>query len=203
MHLTKKQKQIYDFLNGFINEHGYAPSIAEIGEHFGLSSPATIHKHLTNLEAKGLIQRHKNMSRAIEMPHADVAPSVVEAPLLGEIVAGAPVRAYDDATATISIPEDMVGRNRTYVLKVRGESMIEDAIRDGDMVIVDERSWADNGETVVALIDNESATLKRYYREGKMIRLQPANAAMAPIMVEEERLTIQGVVIGLIRKFNA
>ncbi|MBF0170881.1 MAG: transcriptional repressor LexA [Nitrospinae bacterium] len=201
MHLTKKQKQIFDYLTVFIKEQGYAPSIVEIGQHFGLSSPATIHKHLTNLEAKGLIKREKNMSRAIEMPTREAAPSSVEAPLLGYIQAGAPVETFPVAE-TVSIPEDMMGRNRTYVLKVKGDSMIEDSIREGDMVIVDERAWADNGETVVALIDGESATLKRYYREGKMIRLQPANAAMAPIMVEESRLAIQGVVIGLIRKFR-
>lgn len=201
MHLTKRQKFIYDFIVSFIEENGYAPSIVEIGEHFGLSSPATIHKHLTNLEAKGLIKRLKNMSRAIELiPREADSGSSVDVPLLGYIAAGAPLMTYP-FEESISIPNDMLGRNRTYVLKVKGDSMIEEGINDGDFVIVDERQHANDGETVVALINKESATLKKFYREDSLIRLQPANSSMEPIMVPADQLAIQGVVIGLLRKF--
>lgn len=201
MHLTKRQKHIYDFIASSIKDNGYAPSIVEIGEHFGLSSPATVHKHLTNLEAKGLLRRLKNMSRAIELTNqGEEDHSAVNVPLLGCIVAGAPLETYA-VEDTISIPSDMIGRKRTYVLKVKGDSMIEEGIHDGDFVIIDERNTAENGETVVALINNESATLKKYYRENGQVRLQPANSSMEPIMVPADQLAIQGVVIGLLRKF--
>jgi len=201
MHLTKRQKLIYDFIVAFIQENGYAPSIVEIGERFGLSSPATVHKHLTNLEAKGLLRRSKNLSRAIELVElAGQGMAPVEAPLYGYIAAGSPIETFP-VEESISIPGDMIGRNRTYVLKVRGDSMIEDHIRDGDYVIVDERGYADNGETVVALVRNESATLKKYYRENGQVRLQPANAEMEPIIVSADEVAVQGVVIGLLRKF--
>lgn len=201
MHLTKRQKYIYDFIVSFIDDRGYAPSIVEIGEHFGLSSPATVHKHLTNLEAKGLIRRLRNMSRAIELvPSEAESESSFEVPLLGYIAAGAPLETYP-FEESVSIPGDMLGRNRTYVLKVKGDSMIEEGINDGDFVIVDERQHANDGETVVALINKEGATLKKFYREDSLIRLQPANSSMEPIMAPADQVTIQGVVIGLLRKF--
>lgn len=201
MSLTRKQKLIYDFIVSFIDENGYAPSIMEIAAGFGLSSPATIHKHLTNLEAKGLLRRRRNMSRAIEMvsqPKGNGGSAPV--PLLGMIAAGSPVEVFENEEC-ICVPEDMIGRNRTYVLKVRGESMIEEQIRDGDYVIVDEREQAENGETVVALVDGESVTLKKYYRENGHVRLQPANSSMEPMIFTPDRVAIQGVVIGLLRKF--
>jgi len=202
MYLTKRQKHIYDYIVSFIKERGYAPSIVEIGEHFGLSSPATIHKHLTNLESKGLIRRQKNLSRAIELSSSEADPfsASTDIPLMGTIAAGAPVETYP-MEETVSVPNDMLGRKNTYVLKVRGDSMIEEHIRDGDYVIIDERDYADNGETVVALVNNENTTLKKYFRENRYIRLQPANSEMEPIMVPAEQVTIQGVVIGLLRKF--
>ncbi len=202
MHLTKRQKLIYDYIVTFIDEQGYAPSIVEIGEHFGLSSPATIHKHLMNLEAKGLIRRHRNLSRAIELVDRmdEAGGRSTEVPLCGHIAAGVPVEAYQQ-DETISIPNDMIGRKRTYVLKVKGDSMIEEHIKDGDYVIIDERGYADNGETVVALVNNDSATLKKYYAQNGYVRLQPANSSMEPIIVEADQVTIQGVMIGLLRKF--
>ncbi len=200
MHLTKKQKLIFDFIKHAIQRDGYAPSIHEIGEHFGLSSPATIHKHLTNLEEKGLIRRAPNMSRGMELLGSEPHVAGVEVPLLGTIAAGRPIEAFS-VEETISIPEDMLGRNGTYVLKVKGESMIEEQIRDGDFVVIEERNHAVNGETVVALVDGDSVTLKKYYRQNERIRLQPANANMEPIIVPEENVSIQGVVIGLLRKF--
>ena len=201
MHLTKRQKLVFDFIASFIKQKGYAPSIVEIGEKFGLSSPATIHKHLLNLEAKGLIRRQRNLSRAIELVE-QFPPRVAsaEVPLLGSIAAGAPIEAFP-IEETIAIPEDMLGRGRTYVLKVRGDSMIEDQIRDGDYVIVDEASTANNGDTVVALVNNDCATMKKFYRENGHVRLQPANSSMDPIIVPASGVKIQGIVIGLLRKF--
>jgi len=202
MHLTKRQKLVYDYIASFIKQKGYAPSIVEICEKFGLSSPATIHKHLTNLESKGLIRRQKNLSRAIELLEPSQAPSSAsrEVPLLGLIAAGFPIETFP-SEETISVPEDMLGRGRTYVLKVKGDSMIEDHIQDGDYVIVDEAETADNGDTVVALVDNDSATMKKFYRENGNVRLQPANSSMTPIIVPADQVKIQGIVIGLLRKF--
>lgn len=201
MHLTKRQRLIYDLIVAHIRDKGYAPSIMEIGEHFNLSSPATIHRHLLNLEAKGLIRRQRNVSRSMELVNIEKETGYsAEAPLLGSIAAGQPLETYP-VEETIAIPPDMMGRRRTYVLKVRGDSMIEDHIQNGDFVIVDETNHAENGETVVALVNGESATLKRFFREHGHVRLQPANSAMAPIIVPEDQVVIQGVVIGLLRKF--
>lgn len=210
MFLTKRQRQIYEFIKASIETNGYAPSLQEIGRQFDLSSLATIHKHLMNLEEKGLIKRYWNRSRAIELtfpsgvnaggaPH--LAPTAIELPLLGRIAAGYPLEAVQD-TENIMVPPDMVGRNKTYVLRVSGDSMIEEHIKEGDYVIVEERHSAANGDTVVALIDGDSATLKKYFREGDRIRLQPANATMQPIYLTPDRLTIQGVVIGIMRKYG-
>ncbi len=205
MFLTRRQREIYDYLKEFIETKGYAPSILEIGKHFHLTSPATIHKHLQNITKKGLIKRSWNKSRAIELvPGSDTIRSAAEQgraelPLRGMIAAGVPLEAIED-TETISLPWSS-GDGNLYVLRVKGNSMIEDHIQDGDYVIVENRESALNGETVVALVERESATLKRFYREGAQIRLQPSNAAMEPIIVREEDLRIQGVVVGVLRKY--
>ncbi|HEY7411141.1 MAG TPA: transcriptional repressor LexA [Vicinamibacteria bacterium] len=201
MHLTRRQKEILDFLGRHIERKGYAPTIEEIGEHFGLSSLATVHKHLTNLQEKGLIKRAWNRSRAIELVPTAMSVRAVELPLLGRVAAGAPIEAVE-STETIFVPEDMIGRGRTYVLQVKGESMIEEQIRDGDYVIVEDRAEARDGEMVIALLHGDSATLKKIYREaGGRVRLQPANSRMDPIMVRESDVRIQGVVIGVLRKY--
>ncbi|MEE9240500.1 MAG: transcriptional repressor LexA [bacterium] len=205
MFLTRRQREIFEFIREFIHERGYAPSIAEIGQHFQLTSPATVHKHLQNLSQKGLIKRSWNRSRAIELiPGADTlgkdsGGSPAELPLRGLIAAGVPLEAVQD-NETIPLPWSS-GDNNLYVLKVKGSSMIEDHIQDGDYVIVEQRESAQNGETIVALLEGENATLKKYYREGGRIRLQPANAAMEPIMVNEGSFRIQGVVVGVLRKY--
>ena len=201
MHLTRRQKEILDYLTEYIGSQGYAPTIEEIGQHFGLSSLATVHKHLTNLQEKGLIKRAWNRSRALELLPAGVTVRAVEVPLLGRVAAGAPIEAIE-ATETIFVPEDMLGRGRTYVLQVKGDSMIEEQIRDGDYVIVEDRQAARDGEMVIALLGGDSATLKKFYREsGGVIRLQPANSAMKPIFVDEEDIRVRGVVIGVLRKY--
>jgi len=201
MYLTRRQKEILDFLNGFIAEHGYAPTIEEIGEHFSLRSLATVHKHLSNLQEKGLIKRAWNRSRALELVPSEVKVQAVELPLLGRVAAGTPIEAIE-ASETIFVPEDMVGRRETYVLQVKGDSMIDEQIRDGDFVIVENRRTARDGEMVIALLDGDSTTLKKLYREGGgKVRLQPANARVKPIVVDQDRLRIQGVVIGVLRKY--
>ena len=201
MHLTRRQKEIFDFVGRHIGRKGYAPTIEEIGEHFGLSSLATVHKHLSNLQAKGLIKRAWNRSRALELVPSEMTVRAVELPLLGRVAAGSPIEAIQ-ATETIWVPEDMVGRGNTYVLQVKGDSMIDEQIRDGDYVIVDDRDTARDGEMVIALLDGENATLKKMYREpGNRIRLQPANSQMDPIYVDAARMRVQGVVIGVLRKY--
>jgi repressor LexA len=201
MHLTRRQKEILDFLGRHIERRGYAPTIEEIGEHFGLSSLATVHKHLTNLQEKGLIKREWNRSRALELVPAPVKVKAVELPLLGRVAAGSPIEAISDME-TIFVPEDMVGRKETYVLQVKGDSMIEEQIRDGDYVIVENRQHARDGEMVIALLQGERVTLKKLYREGGgRVRLQPANARMKPIYVDQDDLRVQGVVIGVLRKY--
>ena len=153
--LTKRQREILDYLNDFIQQHGYAPSLEEIGRRFGLSSLATVHKHLTNLQKKGLVKRDWNRSRALELVPTQVTVKALELPLLGRVAAGSPIEAIS-ASETIFVPEDMVGRRETYVLQVKGDSMIEEQIRDGDYVIVENRRTARDGEMVIALLDGEN-----------------------------------------------
>jgi repressor LexA len=200
MYLTKRQKEILEYLKEHIRRMGYAPSIMEIGKQFKLSSPATVHKHLSHLEEKGQIRRQHNLSRSIELTEEPKSARPMEYPLLGSIVAGQPIEAVENREMISMFPDS--GGKDVFVLRVNGNSMIDDHIRDGDYVIVEKRESAENGETVVALLENESATLKRFYREKKHVRLQPANAEMEPIIVKEGEFTIQGVVVGVMRKFK-
>jgi repressor LexA len=198
--LTKRQREILDYLQDFIQQHGYAPSLEEIGRRFGLSSLATVHKHLTNLQEKGFIKRAWNRSRSVEMIPTGSAGRAVDLPLLGYVAAGAPIEAVANAE-TIAVPEELVGRRDTYVLRVRGNSMIDEQICDGDFVIVEDRKSAQNGETVVALLGGSDVTLKKLYRENGRVRLQPANPTLQPIFVDPEQLQVQGVVVGVMRKY--
>jgi repressor LexA len=200
--LTKRQKQLVDFLDASIRKNGYAPTLGEIGEHFGLTSLATIHKHLTNLERKGLIRRKRNRSRALEVaPRHRQAPAL-DLPLLGRVAAGAPIETVEQSDA-IAVPEEMVGKGEAFVLQVKCDSMVEEGILDGDFIVVQARNQAENGETVVALVRGE-ATVKRFYRErGGAIRLQPANAEMSPIMARARDVEIRGVVVAVMRKYAA
>lgn len=199
--LTKRQKQLLDYLNNFIREFGYAPTLQEIGAFFGLSSLATIHKHLKNLEAKGLIRRKWNHSRALEMLDSKGPNAAREIPLLGTVAAGVPIEAIE-SNDTITVPDEFIRRGNTFCLRVRGESMIDDGIRDGDYIIVEGRDSANDGETVVALINGE-ATVKRFYKQGDgQIRLEPANATMKPIYAPASELTVRGVVVGLMRHYR-
>jgi repressor LexA len=202
MALTKRQREILNYLSAYTEQNGYAPSFEEIARQFNYNSLATVHEHLSNLERKGYIKRAYNESRAIEILPSEVFPRSVELPLLGSVAAGLPIEAME-ANETIAVPENFIARGGNhYVLRVRGNSMIDEQIRDGDFVVINERPVADNGETVIALIDNASATVKKFYRERDgRIRLQPANETMAPIYVHENDVTIQGVVVGVLRRY--
>ncbi|HUY26956.1 MAG TPA: transcriptional repressor LexA [Candidatus Binataceae bacterium] len=199
--LTKRQKQMVDYLEHYISQNGYAPTLAEVGEYFGLSSLATVHKHLRNLEGKGFIRRQHNHSRALEMAAGSGHTGARRIVLAGQVAAGTPIEAIETAE-TISVPEEFIRREDTFCLRVKGDSMIEDGIRDGDYIIVESRDSANNGETVVALVGNE-ATVKKLFRESDgRVRLQPANATMQPIMVDSDELSIRGVVVGLMRHYR-
>ena len=200
MPLTKRQKEILDYLKAFIDEMGYAPSFEEICRHFGYTSLATVHEHLSNLERKGYIRRSYRESRSVEFP-AQPEPSVA-LPLLGTVAAGLPIEAVEDSE-TLSIPGEMVRKGfEHYVLRVSGESMIDEQIRDGDHIVVNARETAEDGEMVIALIRDEAATVKKLYREsGNRIRLQPANENMKPIVEDAADVRVQGVVVGLIRSY--
>jgi repressor LexA len=202
MPLTKRQKEILDYIGGFIDDRGYAPSFEEIAESFGYSSLATVHEHLSNLERKGYIRKSYNESRSIELVGRETATPVVELPLLGAVAAGLPIEAIEE-TETLAVPPDMISRRRdNYVLRVEGSSMIEEQIRDGDYIVVQAQDRAEDGQMVVALVGGEAATVKKLYREpGGRVRLQPANPTMDPIFVDAEDLRIQGIVVGVIRKY--
>ena len=210
MSLTPRQKEILAFIQAFVDRNGYSPSLEEIGAHFGFASPNAAFKHLQALEKRGFIRRRQpHSARAIELvPPGEAAAAagapaaLLELPLLGAIAAGAPIEALEDVE-TIHVPSDFAGRGSHYVLRVRGQSMIDEHIEDGDFVIVQEAAAADNGDLVVALLDGESATLKRFFREaGGRVRLQPANPAVAPLVVAEDRLRIRGIVVGVMRKYR-
>jgi repressor LexA len=201
MPLTKRQKEILDHVRAFIEDHGYAPSFEEIADHFQYASLATVHEHLSNLERKGYIRKAYNESRSIELVDQRPALPSIELPLLGTVAAGLPIEAVSD-TETLAVPSDMVHRGDHYVLRVQGDSMIEEQIRDGDYIVVNSREVAEDGQMVVALVGGDSATVKKLYREpGGRIRLQPANRVMAPIIEDADNVDVQGIVVGVIRKY--
>jgi repressor LexA len=201
MALTKKQRQILDYVDSFVESYGYSPSYEEIASAFGYSSLATVHEHLSNLEQKGFLRKNYNKSRSLEVVRADLHAPAVELPLLGTVAAGLPLEAVQEEE-TITVPHDMVRRGNNYVLRVKGDSMIDEQIRDGDYIIVNSRQTAENGEMVVALVEGESATVKKLYaeRDGR-VRLQPANPTMRPMYFPAADVQIQGIVVGVIRKY--
>ncbi len=207
MALTKRQKEVLDFLVSFLNKHGYSPSFEEIGRSLKLTSLATVHKHITTLERKGFIRRGYNQSRSIEVVQLPrpvreqvIQRHVAELPLAGRIAAGRPLEAVEERE-TISLGDFARGGN-SFVLQVKGNSMVEDHILDGDYIVVEQTQVANPGEIVVALVGEGEATLKRFYREpGGKVRLQPANAEMDPIVVLAGEVKIQGRVIGVLRKY--
>jgi repressor LexA len=202
MALTKRQREILDFIEGFVRFRGYSPSFEEIAENFEYRSLATVHEHLSNLQSKGYIRKNYNESRSIELVHSDIRIAAVELQLLGSVAAGLPIEAIEEQES-ISVPEDMIAGSvaQHYVLRVRGRSMIDEQIRDGDYVIVQSRDTAHNGEMVIALVDGENATMKKFFRDNGRVRLQPANPDLDAMYFDPDRITIQGVVIGVIRRY--
>ena len=201
MNPTPRQKQILDFVTRSIERRGFAPSIQEICDHFNLASTATVHKHLKNLAARGLLNRESNRSRALEIPSSNVGEAV-EIPLLGRVAAGIPIEAIANPDS-ISIPADWLGRGETFALRVRGDSMIDAHIEDGDVVVVDRKDVARDGDTVIALVDDAEATLKIFRSlPGGRIRLEPRNEALQPMVLEAARVRIQGTVVGVLRRYG-
>jgi repressor LexA len=201
-YLTERQRDILQFIRDFQKERGVAPTHREICDHFGFSSYGTVYKHLSLLEKKGLIRRDWNQKRGVELIEKqalETPPGVRELPLFGTIAAGQPLE-VQQSDETITVPERLTTRGENFVLKVRGDSMMDDGILDGDYVIIARRERAENGEMVVANVNGE-VTLKRLYREGERIRLQPANALMNPIYAHARDVSVQGVVVGLMRRF--
>ena len=204
MPVTARQRQVYEFISRYMQTNNQPPTIAEIGKQFQMTSPASVHSILSALEREGLIKRIPNVSRGIELVKVDKQESggdEFEIPLLGLVAAGQPIEAIL-AHETVSAPKNMIGRGRMFALRVRGDSMIEENIQDNDIIIVSSQQTAENGQMVVALIDGNYATVKKFYREPDFIRLEPANPQFKPIFIKTpERIQIQGVVRGLIRDY--
>ena len=201
--LYRRQKQILSFIKQYIDKYSYSPTLGEIAEAIGVSSLATVHEHLQALSTKGVIKRFEGAVRGIEVIDQKISSSMqgVELPILGFIAAGQPIMTYTDPDATIKISPSMIsGKKRSYVLQVKGDSMIEDGILDGDYVVIEEQITANDGDIVVALLENGLATLKRFFRELNRIRLEPANSSMAPIYATDVK--IQGKCVGVIRRFE-
>lgn len=203
--LYKKQKQILEFISQYIQINGYSPTLQEIADSMNLSSLATVHEHLQALERKGIIKRYEGAVRGIEIvdPSVNASLNVIELPLIGYIAAGEPIEAIESPLSTVMVSPDMVSKSkRCFVLQVKGSSMIGEGIMDGDFVVLKQQDTAENGQIVVALIDDGFATLKSFYKEknGK-IRLQPANDNMDPIIVDADSVKIQGVVTGIVRRY--
>lgn len=200
--LYKRQREILDFISQFIQKRGISPTLQDIAEAMGLSSLATVHEHLEALVKKGLIKRYQGAVRGIEVLDKKIGKALegVELPIIGFIAAGEPLEAIEDPEDTISVAPSMLSdKKRAFILQVRGDSMIEDGILDGDYVVIEQQDTAENGDIVIALLNNSLATLKRYFKEQSRIRLEPANSAMSPIYATEVR--IQGKVVGVIRRY--
>ena len=203
MPVTAKQRRVFEFIRRYIESNHEPPTIAEIGRQFQMSSSASVHGILIALEREGLIKRIPNVSRGIQIVEQETATDEGnDIPLLGTVAAGQPIEAILSHD-TVSVPKDMQGRGRTFALRVRGDSMIDENIQDGDIIVVASQKTADNGQVVVALIDGNYATVKKFYREPDFIRLEPANPQFKPLFIKTpERIQIQGVVRGLIRKYD-
>jgi repressor LexA len=199
MTLTRRQRQILDFIRRFIAGRGYAPSLMEIGGEFGLTSPATIHKHLKALVERGALRHPAGGRRRLEVVEEE-RPAIVTLPILGAVAAGRPIEAVEEGE-TLPVPEALTRGRPAYLLRVRGDSMRDEQIRDGDYVVVEERRTAENGETVIALIGGREATVKRFFREKGRVRLEPANPGFPPLVFPGREVRIQGVIRGLVRRY--
>ena len=208
MAITRRQRQVYDYISEFVQKHGYSPSFEEIGKGLGLSSLATVHKHISNLEKKGLLTRDYNRSRSIDLvaPKGKLKQSMavntgLVLPIIGRIAAGLPIESMQQNDGNTISLADFVRSKEVFVLEVRGESMQDEHIMDGDYVLVEKTKVGRNGDLVVALVNGDETTLKRFYKEGDKVRLQPSNASMQPIIVPATAVELQGKVIGVLRKY--
>ncbi len=202
--LYRRQKQIVEYISQYIQTNSFSPTLQEIAHAMGVSSLATVHEHIQSLVKKGVLKKYSGTVRGLEvvasMYHVESAG--VSLPILGYIAAGKPIEPYTDPNAVFAVSPTMVSsKKRSFVLQVKGDSMIEDGILDGDYVVIEETDWANNGDIVVALLENGLATLKRFFKETTRVRLEPANSKMAPIYATNVR--IQGKCIGVIRRFSA
>ena len=196
---TPRQRQIFDYVRSYIAEKGYAPDLAEIRDHLGLSAVSTVHEHLSQMQAKGLLKRRYHKMRGTDIAAHAVAPAVA-VPLLGSVVAGPPTESFV-VEETVSVPASMVGRGRHFALRVMGESMRDEDIAEGDVLVVRQASRANPGELVIALVEGRETTVKRFYPERKHVRLQPSNRQLKPIRVPKGNVQIQGIVVGLLRAY--
>ena len=202
MPITARQRRVLDYIRNYFDIHQEAPTIAEIGKEFGMSSSASAHHVVSTLEREGFIRRIPNVSRGIELVNPDNSEAKYEIPLLGVVAAGTPIEAVLNYE-TVCVPRDMIREGRMFALRVRGDSMIDEQIRDHDLIVLQSQQTADNGQTVVALIDGSDATVKRFYGGRNQVRLEPANPNYKPIIVRPpERVQVQGVVVGVIRKYS-
>lgn len=199
--LYPRQKAVLNFISQYMQKFGYAPTLSEVCDGLGLRSPATVHEHIDNLVKKGILKKTEGVQKGIEFVDQKIAGWVggIEVPLLGYIAAGQPIEVLESSTETLMVPPDMIGSRHTFVLQVKGNSMIDASIQDGDYVVVEQQETAENGEIVVALLNDNFATLKRYYKEDDHVRLEPANSAMNPII--SKNVLVQGRVVGIIRKY--
>jgi repressor LexA len=200
MVLTRRQKQILDYVSESIRKNGYAPSLTEISRHFNLHSISTVHKHLAHLEAKGLIRRTWNRARAIELLPLAARPLARDIPLTGLVSAGQPLEPVR-GTELIAVPEDLIGRREVHILKVRGESLADEQLRDGDYLIVERRDHPQSGEMVVALVREDRVAVRKFYREKGRVRLQPSQPTLKAVVIDPGEIKVQGIVVGMIRKY--
>ena len=198
VYLTKRQREILEFVRSFQAAKGYAPSLEEIAAHFKLSAVSTVHEHLVNMSRKGILRRGWNRARSIE-PMA--GREAREVPLVGTVAAGAPIEAVE-VPENVALPSDLAGRGETFVLRVKGDSMVGDGILDGDLIVVEKRRRVENGALAVVLLRGGEATVKRFYHEGATVKLRPSNPAMEDIVVPAAEVEVRGVVVGLVRRYR-
>ena len=199
--LTRRQAQVLEYITTYSQQRGCAPSLREIAGRLGVSSVGSLHKHLVHLERKGFIRRVWNKSRAIELVREQNPFLRSKVPLVGTVAAGLPVEALEDVEE-VDFAEMLTAERDCFALRVRGDSMVDDHIADGDCIVVEKRVEARNGELVIALVDASECTLKRFYREGDRVRLQPANEEFEPIVVSADRVSVLGVVRGVVRRYR-
>jgi repressor LexA len=201
MYLTKRQKEILDYIGGYLQDHGYAPTLEEIGAHFGLSSPATVYKHVQQLARKGYIRKAKHQGRGIQLVDTKSPPGV-EVPVLGEIAGGRPLEPIRPAES-VTLPPSFAAGGPLYVLRVKGNSLADELLLDGDLLVMEDRSIAADGDTVVLVLGDQLAALGRFFQEPGHVRLEPSHGAGEALYLSESQVRVRGVVVGLLRHYRS